>query len=404
MSCLNYHEWRSRIESDGTNPIERRVRGDPLMSKRLAFQAGGRMVLHGLGRGAVPVAVVGLLLGGTVSVRAQTAAEKAEAKDAGKGDTPRLLKGHTDWVWSVDLSPDGKTLVTGGGADDHTARVWNFAKGTVTARVDVRGVAYGVVLLPGGKRAAVASADKSIYVFDAESGRVLGRLQGHTGPVFGLATTRSGKVLVSVSEDGTARLWDMKQGAEVANIKVSAREVRAVAISPDGRWLLTGDFEPLGRLWDTATGREVARYEGHTKAVISVAFTPDGRRVVTGSEDKSVRLWDAESGRELGNFEGVTDRVYAVAVSPDGRRVAAGLADKKILLWDASRGRTLATIAVQGAGVLSLKFTPDGRQLVAGCGDGSVWVGHLPPPPPAEATAPVRTAPRGKGGRTKTKS
>jgi len=318
----------------------------------------------------------------------------------------RRITGHTDLVWSVALSRDGKTLVTGSSEADRTARVWDFTSGKERARVDLHGIGYAAVIHPSGRRALVASQDKNVYVIDLQTGKDAGLLRGHTGPVFSLALSRDGKLLASGSGDGTVKFWDLSSGgALVSGLKVSGREVRAVALSPDGRLLLTGDFDSLGRLWDVASGQELARYHGHAKAVVAVAFTPDLRRVITGGEDRRVLVWDAQSGQQLAELPGATGLVYAIAVSPDGRRAVAGLDDRKLMVWELTTGNLLQTIVPDAGGVLDVEFTADGRQLVAGCG-GAVVIYGLPadypgepaanPPPAAKGTAKTKAKDRAR--------
>lgn len=337
-------------------------------------------------------AAVGALVvttAGTARIRA--ADEKNEAVET------RRIKGHKDWVWSLALSRDGKTLVTGSSETDRTARVWDFRSGRERHKIDLHGIGYSAVFHPSGRRALVASQDKNIYVIDVQTGEVPGLLRGHTGQVFSLALTRDGKMLASASEDGTVKLWDLSEGGVLASsVKISGREVRAVALSPDGALMLTGDFDSLGRLWDTATGQEVARYAGHAKAVVSVAFSPDLRRVITGSQDNRVLVWDTQSGQQLAELAAVTSNPYSVAVSPDGRRVVAGLSDRKILVWELATGKLLQTIDTNAGGVLDVKFTPDGRELLAGCGDAVVVIYRMPASYPNESPAAPATPAKGK--------
>ena len=77
------------------------------------------------------------------------------------------------------LSPDGKTLVSGGAGKDHMARSWDFATGKQLQQIDARGSAQSVVVFPDGRRSAAASADKTIAIWDILSGKELRRLRGH---------------------------------------------------------------------------------------------------------------------------------------------------------------------------------------------------------------------------------
>jgi WD40 repeat protein len=46
-----------------------------------------------------------------------------------------ILQGHSNTVFSVAFSPDGKSLVSG--SYDHTVKVWNLSDGTCTSTLEV---------------------------------------------------------------------------------------------------------------------------------------------------------------------------------------------------------------------------------------------------------------------------
>ncbi|KAF8833065.1 WD40 repeat-like protein, partial [Paxillus ammoniavirescens] len=53
----------------------------------------------------------------------------------------------------------------------------------------VRGIAY----LPGGERIVTCSWDKTVRIWNVETGEQEGTTMGHEGRVYGLAVTRDGK-------------------------------------------------------------------------------------------------------------------------------------------------------------------------------------------------------------------
>ena len=58
--------------------------------------------------------------------------------------------------------------------------------------------------------------DKTLKVWDVESGRELRTLQGHSGKVNGVAVSADGRRAVSASEDKTLKVWDVEAGASCA--------------------------------------------------------------------------------------------------------------------------------------------------------------------------------------------
>ncbi|HKP87378.1 MAG TPA: TIR domain-containing protein [Blastocatellia bacterium] len=124
---------------------------------------------------------------------------------------------------------------------------------------------------------------------EQQSGQIL---KGHIDEVYGVAVTADGRRAVSGSGDKTVRVWDADTGKCLATLEGHTDAVWGVALSADGRRIVSGSWDNTVRVWDADTGKCLATLEGHTGAVWGVAVTADGRRVVSGSADRTVRVWE----------------------------------------------------------------------------------------------------------------
>jgi len=319
----------------------------------------------------------------------------------------RILEGHTDVVWSVDVTADGRRAVSG--SHDRTLRVWDLETGACLRTLEqdggpVRSVCLTpdagrvvlacqdfalrvwdllrgrclcvlkghtstskVAMTPDGRRVVSGSRDRTLRVWEVESGacRVL---EGHTDVVVSVAVTPDGRWGVSGGGDRTVRLWDLDSGACVRVMPEDQGFVMGVAVSADGRWAVTGIGGHILRLWDLQTGACLRVLEGHTERVDDVAMAADGRLAVSGSADHTLRVWDLRSGECLRILEGHTDEVRTVAVSADGRRAVSGGLDKDVRIWDLEHGRSLRAKEAHSDFVWSAAVAADGRRAVSGSG------------------------------------
>lgn len=80
--------------------------------------------------------------------------------DTSSNDSGRILGSHTDGVWTLSISSDGKRLLSG--SDDTTIYIWDLETGKILERlVGHNAPVYSVVFNPNPKKPVVASADSA---------------------------------------------------------------------------------------------------------------------------------------------------------------------------------------------------------------------------------------------------
>jgi len=289
----------------------------------------------------------------------------------------RIYMGHSDSVNCVTFSADGRRILSG--SWDRSLRLWDVESGECLQVFkghtnSVKSLAF----TSDGRRALSGSGDKPIRVWDVDSGRCLRMLRGHTATVHSVDLDSDGRHAISGSGDETLRLWDVDSGKCLRVLTGHAGPVYGVNLRTDGRQVISCSSDRTLRLWDVDSGLCLRALEGHTGAINSVALSADGRHAISGSEDKTLRLWDVDSGLCLRVLEGHTDAINSVALSADGRHAISGSEDKTLRLWDVDSGLCLRVLEGHTMNVHCVVFSPDGLNALSGSWDRTVRLWDLP--------------------------
>jgi WD40 repeat protein len=333
--------------------------------------------------------------------------------------TPGLtLRGHRAPIQSLEFSPDGGRLASGG--NDSTISVWNVADGARLTGWDTVASVNDLLWLPAGDQIVSAESDGSVRVWNANvapakdlyqgaallraaaispsrqilavgreageillidlaTGHVQRNLAGHDSSVVALAWNADGSRLASVDEQGQLRVWDAASGGTIDSWSAGKTPITAVTWHADG--LTTGDASGRVTRW-VANGPLALAADAFTPARTNLWCTPDGARVAHESARDGkpvVVVRDGANGSVSTVLGDLPAALSTGTLSGDGKFFAGGLSDGRVLFWQLPEGRLLNSPESHAAAVTRLAFAADGTQLISGADDGSLRLWRITP-------------------------
>jgi WD40 repeat protein len=296
--------------------------------------------------------VVGL---GGVRVGAQTATE---------------LSGHSDAVYDVAFSPDGRWMASG--SYDRTVILWDLADRTIAATLQAhKDQVFRLSFSPDGQSLASCSGDGTVIIWDLESGQAQRVLTGHGDPIIDVAYSADGERVATAGSH--IQLW--KDGRQVWSTPHS-HLFFSIAFAPDQQSLACGTQNRI-RIFDVAGGESVADLVEDKGMVYQVQYSPDGRWLVSASSDGSVTVWDVDHRTPRTVASADNSALFAAAFSSDGKQVVTGGRERVIRVWDVPRLRLLAEHFGPVETVLAVRFSPDGKHIASGSYDGKIHLWSL---------------------------
>lgn len=323
------------------------------------------------------------------------------------------LSGHRDRVSSIDISGDGRFVVTG--SADQTARLWSIT-GELLSTLQGHGGAVNVVRLNhDGTRVLTASTDQSVCVWDRH-GVPLQHLRGHEAGVSDVILSPDENLAITGSTDTTVRVWNLQspelpvmrgheQGLYTAAFDVSGQHVVTCArdgtarvfdgngrpiltipheetvysacFLPDGKHVFTTTAAPVAYIWNL-DGEQVQRIDSPARRILTGCFDhPDGEAMFIARSHGNEAIVMNGAGEISAHLVGHEKMVWGAHVSSDCKRIVTCGFDRTARLWHVT-GEPIAVLqGHDGASVNAARFSRDTNHIVTACDDGTarIWDG-----------------------------
>ncbi len=237
---------------------------------------------------------------------------------------------------------------------------------------------------PDGRQFVTASSDKTLKIWDTESGVCLRTLIGHESGVVSCDWSPIADVprIVSGSDDATIRIWDGKTGECRKTLTGHSNGVFSTAWSHDGQMLVSGSYDKSIQIWQSnhLAHNSATKSDEHVDAVVACCFLADNQHVLF-CVNREVHIWAPKSRQTVVLL--CEKPVWSVSVHPRDGCIAAACSGGAIHIWQTHRAvnntsgdmpvyKLAATLEGHTDDVMSCAFSPDGRLLASKSDDETV--------------------------------
>lgn len=274
------------------------------------------------------------------------------------GDSPAVLRGHTQAVTGLTFSSDGRLLATT--SLDQTARLWRLDTNQTEVILRQRAFAFAPTFSPDN-RLFLTVEDRLVRIWNAQSGADYGAYFTNLRPATALAV--SGDAVLSAGEFGRIEAWNPISGTGRAYVSGLDR-LSAIAVSPDQAMIAVGDNQGRIAVVDATRGVTVTAWMAHVNGVRSLLFTPDGASLISSGGEPTIRVWQWRTGAQTRELAGHSNDVNALALDANGALFSAS-SDGTVHRWDWASGVSRQLFSTQFP-LLAIAVSADGQHVAAG--------------------------------------
>ncbi|KAG9508661.1 U5 small nuclear ribonucleoprotein 40 kDa protein, partial [Fragariocoptes setiger] len=299
-----------------------------------------------------------------------------------------LLTGHEAGILTCKFHPHGDTLASAG--HDRSIFLWKVhddCKNYATLKNAHANSITDLVYSSDGSRLFSCSADKTVIIWDNQTGVRIKKLKEHYAIVNALSVPiEDPNLLASVGDDNQIIIWDVRK-RKYAFLHEDNYPLTSVAFTKNGHSVVCGGIENVLKVWDLRKDAMIYGMRGHTDTVTGLALSPDGNYVLSNSMDRTLKVWDvrpfAPDNRLLTSYVGhqhsFEKNLLRCNWSCDGKMVSAGSSDRSVYIWDTRSCQILYKLPGHQGSVNEVVFHPSEPIVLSCSSDKQLYMGEIEP-------------------------
>jgi len=280
--------------------------------------------------------------------------------------TREVLEQHTDEVWFVAFSHNGKYLASA--SKDKTVILWNLEQNTTRTLAEHTDAVSFVAWSPDDSKILSCGNDNLVKLWNTATGECERTYNKHVDAVTACAWLPCGRKFVSGGQDKFIHMWDISQ----PSVLKSWHDIRVhdLALSRDGRRMVAVCTEKLVHVFDLVEKTEFCLAE--TDNLTSLCLSHCGRYLLVNISTEEVHLWDLNEKAILQYFRGQKQGHYVIRSTFGGSAqafVLSGSEDSQVYLWHRQTGKLLATLPGHAGTINSVSWHPHDPHTFASASD-----------------------------------
>ena len=201
-----------------------------------------------------------------------------------------ILNIHTAPVKSIDFSPTGKFLVSGGN-------------------------------------------DKIIKIYSIGEDKILSNINNNKYNIKTVRVSPDSCLIASGGDDKCVKIWDINKQIQIMNYYEHLKSTNCIRWSPDGVYLASSSNDHTIKLYDIRCNKSIQNIEAHNNAVTSISFHPSKQYLVSCSLDSTIKIWDLFNNILLYTIYGHEGPIYSLSFNKTGEFICSGGTDADLYLW-----------------------------------------------------------------------
>ncbi|KAK9712320.1 WD domain, G-beta repeat [Popillia japonica] len=237
-----------------------------------------------------------------------------------------------NYIRSVKLLPDGRTLIVGGEASNLS--IWDLASPTPRIKAELTSSApacYALAISPDSKVCFSCCSDGNIAVWDLHNQTLVRQFQGHTDGASCIDISADGTKLWTGGLDNTVRSWDLREGRQLQQHDFSS-QIFSLGYCPTGEWLAVGMENSNVEVLHAAKPDKYQLHL-HESCVLSLRFAACGKWFVSTGKDNLLNAWRTPYGASIFQSK-ESSSVLSCDISADDKYIVTGSGDKKATVYE----------------------------------------------------------------------